>query len=70
MFHSFLQEADAENESLSSFLHSYLERRFGEENMLFEWAYNLQDACQRYQHDPRIALFYGILSGEVRFGAN
>ena len=33
--------------------------------MTFEWAYNLQDACVRYQHDPRIGLFHGILSGEV-----
>ena len=33
--------------------------------MTFEWAYNLQDGCVRYQHDPRIGLFYGILSDEV-----
>ena len=33
--------------------------------MTFEWAYNLQDGCVRYQHDPTIGLFYGILSGEV-----
>ena len=50
---------------MPSFLHSYLERRFGAENVTFEWAYNLQDACVRYQHDPRIALFHGILSDEV-----
>ncbi len=62
----FVQITDPEYESLSSFLHSYLERRFGAENLTFEWAYNLQDACVRYQHDPRIGLFYGILSDEVR----
>lgn len=60
-----VEKVDGETEPLSSFLHSYLDRRFGEENMVFEWAYNLQDACQRYQHDPRIALFHGILSGEL-----
>lgn len=62
---SEIETTDLEYEPLSSFLHSYLERRFGAENMTFEWAYNLQDACVRYQHDPRIGLFHGILSGEV-----
>ncbi|CAB3982888.1 Hypothetical predicted protein [Paramuricea clavata] len=62
---SEIETTDPEYEPLSSFLHSYLERRFGAESMTFEWAYNLQDACVRYQHDPRIGLFHGILSGEV-----
>ena len=60
-----MQTSEPEYEEMSSFLHSYLERRFGAENLTFESAYNLQDACVRYQHDPRIALFYGIVSGEV-----
>ena len=59
------QSTDPEYESLPGFLHSYLERRFGAENLTFEWAYNLQDGCLRYQHDPRVRLFYGVLSGEV-----
>lgn len=35
------------------------------ENMIFEWGYNLYDACNRYSHDSRIGLFYGILQKEV-----
>ena len=62
---SEVETTEPEHEDMPSFLHSYLERRFGAENSTFEWAYNLQDACVRYQHDPRIALFHGILSDEV-----
>ena len=43
----------------------YLERRFPFESMIYEWGYNLFDACQRYGHDERIGLFLSILKGEV-----
>ncbi|KAK3746382.1 hypothetical protein QZH41_018214, partial [Actinostola sp. cb2023] len=54
-----------EHEELGEFLYMYLQRRFGVENMIVEWGYNLHDACNRYSHDPRIGLFYRILQNEV-----
>lgn len=33
--------------------------------MVFEWGYNLHDACLRYVHDPHFALFLNVLRGEV-----
>ena len=60
------QKAGSEREELGEFLYLYLQRRFGVENMIVEWAYNLHDACARYTHDPRVALFYAILQKEVR----
>lgn len=60
-----LQKASGEREELGEFLYTYLQRRFGVENMIVEWGYNLQDACARYSHDPRIALFSSILQKEV-----
>lgn len=59
------QKPDGEREELGEFLYQYLQRRFGVENMIIEWGYNLHDACARYTHDPRIELFYGILQKEV-----
>ena len=50
---------------MGEFLYQYLNRRFGVENMIIEWGYNLYDACGRYAHDPRVGLFYGILQKEV-----
>ena len=60
-----MQKGSAEREELGSFLYLYLQRRFGVENMITEWGYNLYDACNRYNHDPQIGLFYGILQKEV-----
>ena len=60
-----LQKPDGERDDLGEFLYQYLQRRFGVENMIIEWGYNLYDACGRYSHDPRIGLFYGILQKEV-----
>lgn len=59
------QKPDGERDDLGEFLYQYLQRRFGVENMIIEWGYNLYDACGRYSHDPRIGLFYGILQKEV-----
>ena len=65
------QKPDDEREELGEFLYQYLQRRFGVENMIIEWGYNLYDACARYSHDARIGLFYGILQKEVtRFLSN
>ena len=65
IFLLFLQKPDGEREDLGEFLYQYLNRRFGVENMIIEWGYNLYDACGRYTHDPRVGLFYGILQKEV-----
>lgn len=64
-FKLFFQKTDGEREDLGEFLYQYLNRRFGVENMIIEWGYNLYDACGRYTHDPRVGLFYGILQKEV-----
>lgn len=61
----FYLQKPPEREDLGEFLYVYLQRRFGVENMIIEWGYNLYDACNRYNHDPRIGLFYGILQKEV-----
>ncbi|XP_048577209.1 translin-associated factor X-interacting protein 1 isoform X2 [Nematostella vectensis] len=59
------EKVEGERSDLGEFLYTYLQRRFGIENMIIEWGYNLYDACNRYNHDPRIGLFYGILQKEV-----
>ncbi|XP_068693975.1 translin-associated factor X-interacting protein 1-like [Montipora foliosa] len=59
------EKPDDEREELGEFLYQYLQRRFGVENMIIEWGYNLYDACARYSHDARIGLFYGILQKEI-----
>lgn len=59
------EKPDGERDDLGEFLYQYLQRRFGVENMIIEWGYNLYDACGRYSHDPRIGLFFGILQKEV-----
>lgn len=59
------EKPDGEREDLGEFLYQYLNRRFGVENMIIEWGYNLYDACGRYTHDPRVGLFYGILQKEI-----
>ncbi|KAK3586266.1 hypothetical protein CHS0354_006958 [Potamilus streckersoni] len=59
------EKSDGERESLSDFLYTYLKRRFGLEQMIMEWGYNLHDACQRYSHDEHIGLFWGALSEEI-----
>jgi len=50
---------------MADFMYTYLERRFGLEQMITEWGYNLHDACQRYAHDEHIGLFSGVLTEEV-----
>ncbi len=59
------QRTDGERENLADFLYTYLTRRFGLEQMVVEWAYNMHDAAQRYSHDEHIGLFWGILTGDV-----
>ena len=50
---------------MGDFLYTYLQRRFGLDQMIVEWGYNLHDACQRYAHDENIGLFSGVLTEEV-----
>lgn len=50
---------------MGDFLYTYLQRRFGLEQMIVEWGYNLHDACQRYAADEHIGLFSGVLTEEV-----
>ena len=59
------QRTDGQREKLGNFVYEYLQRRFGLEQMVVEWAYNLHDACQRYAHDDNIGLFWNVLTEEV-----
>ena len=55
------QDPDAaDKDTMSEFLYKYLQRRFGIEQMIVEWGYNLHDACQRYSHDETINLFWSV----------
>ena len=55
---------------MADFLEIYLQRRFGIPQMKIEWGYNLQDACERYAHDEKIGLFWGVISGNVSLCMN
>ncbi|XP_076469854.1 translin-associated factor X-interacting protein 1-like [Babylonia areolata] len=51
---------------MGDFLHTYLQRRFPTPQMVAEWAYNLDDACQRYAaQDDAINLFWNVLVEEA-----
>ncbi|XP_045191892.2 translin-associated factor X-interacting protein 1-like [Mercenaria mercenaria] len=58
-------KADGVRDKMADFLYTYLQRRFGLEQMIIEWGYNLHDACQRYAHDEHIGLFHGVLTEEI-----
>ncbi|XP_064611191.1 translin-associated factor X-interacting protein 1-like isoform X2 [Liolophura sinensis] len=59
------ESPDGKRSSLAEFLYTYLTRKFGLEQMVVEWGYNLHDALQRYSHDESLGLFWGVLTGEV-----
>ena len=59
------ESEDGSREDMDEFLYTYLQRRFGIEQMIYEWSYNLHDACQRYAHDQKIGEFWRILTGQV-----
>ena len=50
------ESEEGSREDMNEFLYTYLQRRFGIEQMIYEWSYNLHDACQRYSHDQKIGL--------------
>ncbi|KAL4234843.1 Translin-associated factor X-interacting protein 1 [Mactra antiquata] len=58
-------KADGIRDKMADFLYTYLQRRFGLEQMIIEWGYNLHDACQRYTHDEHVGMFSGVLTGEI-----
>ncbi|XP_052229726.1 translin-associated factor X-interacting protein 1-like isoform X2 [Dreissena polymorpha] len=58
-------KSDGVRDKMGNFLYTYLQRRFGLEQMIVEWGYNLHDACQRYSHDEHIGLFSGVLTEEI-----
>lgn len=60
-----IQKADGVRDKMADFLYTYLQRRFGLEQMIIEWGYNLHDACQRYAHDEHVGIFSGVLTEEV-----
>lgn len=52
--------------SMAEYLMTYLNVKFpGNSEMVTEWTYNLDNACQRYVHDDKIQLFYQVIKGEV-----
>ncbi|XP_063721278.1 translin-associated factor X-interacting protein 1-like isoform X2 [Symsagittifera roscoffensis] len=48
---------------MSTYLEKFLKEKYGEGSM--EFAYNLNDACQRFSFDSRIKQFYDILLGRT-----
>ncbi|ELT95990.1 hypothetical protein CAPTEDRAFT_174103 [Capitella teleta] len=56
------ERTDGKRENLADYLAEYLQQKFPLQQMSVEWAYNLQDACQRYAHDENIGLFWNVLS--------
>ncbi|XP_065064589.1 translin-associated factor X-interacting protein 1-like [Rhopilema esculentum] len=59
------ERPEKEVEDFDEFVFSVLKLRFGTEALAYEWGYNLHDACSRYNHEPRIGLFFSILGGEA-----
>ncbi|KAJ3368846.1 Translin-associated factor X-interacting protein 1 [Kappamyces sp. JEL0680] len=52
--------------SLPDFLYLYLKKRFGNQEVLCEWGYNLQDACNRYKDMSVDCMYFGlVLSQEL-----
>lgn len=66
MFVFTLQKTDGIRDTMADFLYTYLQRRFGLDQMIIEWGYNLHDACHRYASDEHIGLFSGVLTEEVK----
>ncbi|KAL8570488.1 hypothetical protein ACOMHN_034523 [Nucella lapillus] len=50
---------------MGEFLHTYLQRRFPTPQMVVEWAYNFDDACQRYAEDDVVGFFWKVLVEEA-----
>ncbi|XP_077993673.1 translin-associated factor X-interacting protein 1-like [Glandiceps talaboti] len=59
------EKNEGKRSKMQDFLYDYLLRRFGMEEMVIEWGYNLLDAVQRFESDDRIGLFHGILTGQI-----
>ncbi|KAI9011309.1 hypothetical protein BC832DRAFT_590551 [Gaertneriomyces semiglobifer] len=52
--------------TLADFLHAYLKKRFGAQEVIAEWGYNIHEACKKYKfHNVECLLFHDILTGEL-----
>ena len=60
-FFIHFQKTDGVRDSMCDFMYTYLQRKFGLDQMIIEWGYNLHDACHRYAADEHIGLFSGVL---------
>ncbi|XP_067933736.1 translin-associated factor X-interacting protein 1-like [Watersipora subatra] len=56
----------AERNSMSQYFIHYLTDKFPDDaEMVAEWAYNVDNACQRYVHDDKLQLFYNVINSKV-----
>ncbi|CAF1462249.1 unnamed protein product [Adineta steineri] len=53
------------NIKLTDYVFDYLTKRFNNKEIAIEISYNMQDACNRYQNNYEINLFWQILIGQV-----
>ena len=49
---------------LVKFFHDYLRQHMFNEQMVYEWGYNIHMGCQRHHDDDRVKLFFNALSGQ------
>ncbi|KAJ3044524.1 Translin-associated factor X-interacting protein 1 [Rhizophlyctis rosea] len=48
---------------LADFLYAYLKKRFGSQEIVAEWGYNIHEACRKHRfYSVEIQLFFGILT--------
>jgi hypothetical protein len=53
-------------QKLGDFLYMYLKKRFGYQNVIAEWGYNIVEACKKHGFESvDCQLFYDILRGDV-----
>ena len=51
---------------MDEYLFDYLTGRFGIDQLVSEWGYNLLHASERYSHDDRLGTFHAVLTKQVR----
>jgi hypothetical protein len=49
---------------MGEFLYLYLKKRFGNQEIICEWAYNLLDACSRYKDSSIDCLYFLMMLNE------
>ncbi|KAI8893904.1 hypothetical protein BC833DRAFT_606862 [Globomyces pollinis-pini] len=59
-------ESKSKKISLSQFFYLYLKKRFGNQETICEWGYNITEACLKYRdHNADCNVFLGILNSDM-----